>query len=397
MSTEPDPTDLDPEDLQAAADLQRQLAAADIDLSDVKAVVDEQRATASDDEGNELSVRDLMDWGLSRRQALKALGLVLAGATWGGALATIYSQPARAGTSSAGTIGTVANPVDVEAEDINMASSGALTDPAGNTISDFAGSNLSVSGGALQASGGGAIHEGFISGLLTEYVSSSQASIQTGWCIADDDSTVINVDSTLTADISTTGAGGRQAGLAEQASSWYEVFVIDDSSGTNSPAAYLVEESQTFSFPSGYDVKRSVGWVRNDGTSNLYNFHHEKPDTVIWQDQTKHEPLNTTTPATSYTAVDLGPHIPPTAEFAWLRTLGTGDGTAASHSLNIRPGDTSPGVLNEMLVCRGYASHSAQDAETAGVVMVSDSQNILYKANNESDALIRVVGYINPR
>lgn len=118
MSTEPD-TDLDRADVAAAADLQRQLAAADIDLADVKAAVDEQQATAEDTDGNVLSVSDLMDWGLPRRQALKAVGLVVAGATWGGALATVFSEPASAGTQSTGTIGTASDPVDVEAEDIN--------------------------------------------------------------------------------------------------------------------------------------------------------------------------------------------------------------------------------------------------------------------------------------
>lgn len=149
MSTGPDPADLDPADVAAAADLQRQLEAADIDLSDVKRVVDEQRATAVDADGKELSIRDLMDFGLSRRQALKALGLVLAGATWGGALGTVFTQQATAGTAQAGAVGTSANPVDVEAEDVNLAGTGELNDPAGNVITDFVGTNLTLTSGAV--------------------------------------------------------------------------------------------------------------------------------------------------------------------------------------------------------------------------------------------------------
>lgn len=81
----------------------------------------------------------------SRRQALRTGGSLGIGALLGVGAANSVS----AGSSQSGKVGTSANPVDVEAEDVTLAGAGGLTDPAGNTITDFVGTNLALSGGAV--------------------------------------------------------------------------------------------------------------------------------------------------------------------------------------------------------------------------------------------------------
>lgn len=81
----------------------------------------------------------------TRRQALQAGGTLGLGALIGAGGANSVT----AGSSQAGQVGTAADPVDVEAEDINMAGTGVLNDPSGNAISDFVGVNLVLSGGVL--------------------------------------------------------------------------------------------------------------------------------------------------------------------------------------------------------------------------------------------------------
>lgn len=236
---------------------------------------------------------------------------------------------------------------------------------------------------------------GFVSGLLTEYVDSSTVAIHPGTCIGDDDETVITVETTLNCDISTTGAGGRQSGLSEQASSWYEIFIISEEEGEN-PAAFAVEESQSLALPSGYTVKRRVGWVRNNSSSNIYQFFQKGPDRVWWDKiSNEHTPLDTTSPATSLTNVDISDHIPPSAEAAILKVFSKGDGTASAHVMSVRTPDGS--VSDSYLTARGWAGHGAIDAQTVGETLVSDAGKVGYKTQASGRAIIRVVGYIDSR
>ena len=84
------------------------------------------------------------------------------------------------------------------------------------------------------------------------------------------------LDGDLTAAISSTGANGRDASDSETAKTWYRVVVIADSSCAN--AALMLDSYLTTSGastvgtkPSGYSdgVARHIGWVFNDGSSNL--------------------------------------------------------------------------------------------------------------------------------
>lgn len=108
MATKDEPTDDElAERFPHVAKLERHLREADIDLDDLP-----QRE------------------GTTRRELLQAAGVLGGGALLGGVGANELAGTARAGTNQVGTVGTAANPVDIEAEDVNADSvtTGELND-----------------------------------------------------------------------------------------------------------------------------------------------------------------------------------------------------------------------------------------------------------------------------
>jgi len=77
---------------------------------------------------------------------------------------------------------------------------------------------------------------------------------------------------TLSADPSTgVGAGGLDTGT-EAPSTHYAVYIIDDSSGINSPALILSTSFAAPVLPIGYDIFRLLGSVYNNVSSDFRNF-----------------------------------------------------------------------------------------------------------------------------
>jgi hypothetical protein len=140
-------------------------------------------------------------------------------------------------------------------------------------------------------------------------------------------------------------------------------------------------------------VKRRVGWVRNDGNSDLYLWYHDG-NRFWWDEPQLHEALNTTSPATTATTLGLSNQIPPDATQAALRALSKGDGTSAVHYVNVRGAQQSKGV---MVGTRGWAAHSDMDAEASGVTPVSDAGDVTYITGASAQTIIRGNGWVDPR
>lgn len=104
---------------------------------------------------------------------------------------------------------------------------------------------------------------------------------------------------TYTADLAVVGANGLRSGLTEAANTWYAVFIIvgDDGPPANDPTgnnlqsplvrrgssvAAFLDTSATPTLPSGFNRYRRVGWVRNNGSSNLYRFTQSVNDEWTW-------------------------------------------------------------------------------------------------------------------
>jgi hypothetical protein len=113
----------------------------------------------------------------------------------------------------------------------------------------------------------------FVSGgnLSPGGIPATQVAISFVAARSDDDSFDL-IGDPVDADITVVGAGGLDAGL-EAASTWYAVWLIGDSTGTNALSSLLSTSGTAPTMPAGYDRRRRVGWVRNDGGSNLRAYH----------------------------------------------------------------------------------------------------------------------------
>ena len=116
---------------------------------------------------------------------------------------------------------------------------------------------------------------GYLTGLRTLYGSVDLIGIETGECRDDTDVRTMIASGPLTANITITGAGGRNVETAEAADTWYYIFIIGDTTaGLDTTEAFLVNENDigTFALPGAFNVKRRVGMVYNDASSNLRTF-----------------------------------------------------------------------------------------------------------------------------
>lgn len=81
----------------------------------------------------------------------------------------------------------------------------------------------------------------------------------------------VDISSALTADLSTAGAGGLDAGV-EQPSTGYDVLLIAQAGGVGSALLYTLT-GDVPTLPAGYDHQSEVLWfVRNDASSNILPF-----------------------------------------------------------------------------------------------------------------------------
>lgn len=134
---------------------------------------------------------------------------------------------------------------------------------------------------------------GYLYKPLVSWSSVSQVQLSIGTCRSDDDTEDIVVTGVLTADVTATGANGRNVDTAEQANTWYAVCVIKNPT-TSAVAAFLINQNDlgAFTYPAGYTVKRQLGWIRNNAASNFLNgrylgyghyrvWHYEENRTVV--------------------------------------------------------------------------------------------------------------------
>lgn len=103
-------------------------------------------------------------------------------------------------------------------------------------------------------------------GCLVDVASNTQATIAIGVYPDDTNADIIEVADPLTVDITTSGENGAD-GFTEANSTWYSVWIIKKPDGT--VASLLSTSATSPTLPSGYTLKRRVGWVRNDGSGNF--------------------------------------------------------------------------------------------------------------------------------
>lgn len=156
--------------------------------------------------------------------------------------------------------------------------------------------------------------------LVVKRTTVAQATITADALVAFDSSSVPKAVTTvsLTFDISTTGANGREAADAEASSTWYYLWCIVKADGTK---AAFGSKTATPTLPSGYLYKGLVGMLYNNGSSNLDN----QVQRGEFTNCRRGTALSTGSQSGSYAAVSLAQWVPPNAKavelLATLRTV----------------------------------------------------------------------------
>jgi len=151
---------------------------------------------------------------------------------------------------------------------------------------------------------------GHLDGLLMNFNSISTVDIDPGTAKDSTSKRDITVKSTLTANLAASGANGLDTG-SEAASTWYALHVID---GLGVAAASLLSLSATApTLPSGYDVFRRVGWVRNNGSSAIEEFRKREGSTSRSRTFSWLNSLQVLNARTTTVTVDASAFAPPTS------------------------------------------------------------------------------------
>lgn len=174
----------------------------------------------------------------------------------------------------------------------------------------------------------------FIAGFRMETTSVTAGTVGAGQCEDSTDTERIKFTGTETFDITVSGVGGLDTG-SETANTWYAVHVIADTNEVNASKVLLSLSSTAPTLPSGYDIFRRIGWLRNNASSDLYQKKQESSGSsriIRYQ-----EDLSTTLEvltgggATVFTDIDLSEFVPPTSVIALIY------GATISKDFTVRP------------------------------------------------------------
>lgn len=235
-------------------------------------------------------------------------------------------------------------------------------------------------------------------GLKVSYASASTITIVGGSALSSDFTTLIKLSSTLTVDITASGALGLDTG-AEASNTWYYVYLIAKTDGTVSAVLSVTNENVTGSItlPTGYTLKRQLPIaVRNDGSSNFIEFYVGEgwPISPAIYYNVYFAAMTGSAGATNvvdggtqtiFTDVDLSAYVPPISRIAILRA-----------GLNHTAGTTGSYRKNGYTATDGFAINAGANSQLHNetfTIPTDSSQVIEYKVTAGSTD-IAVHGYI---
>lgn len=224
-----------------------------------------------------------------------------------------------------------------------------------------------------------------------------QIDILPGLCRSSDNGTDLFNVGTLTADITVTGANGRDAG-SEAANTWYHVWIIYNAT-TDTYAALLSTSSTAPTMPSGYTHKRRVGVVRNDGSSNFRPFAQVVNVSRVREyhyDEVSEATLEVLTAgtATTWTDVNLSSLVPSTSTLALLLAAYSCDNAPLVSWLELRPNGTS--IANPVHRVYNATDNAADPGVTSDTFkMRTDASQVIEYQVNAENAWIWVKGFVD--
>ena len=183
----------------------------------------------------------------------------------------------------------------------------------------------------------------------------------------------------LTADITTSGSGGLDTGV-EAADTWYAVHVIGSTLGLNPPNVLLSLSATAPTIPTGFDVFRRVGWIRNNSSSDFIDFlqfGNGSWRTYMWANATADRVILSGGNASGSppTAIDGSALVPPTSTLVQA-SADQGGSPTVSFFLSL----TGPAI----------ATLSRQQS-IAAIIPVDSSQQIFYSNSSPSGSVDVVV------
>ncbi len=247
--------------------------------------------------------------------------------------------------------------------------------------------------------------KGYMHGTPFQYVSASSVKIPAGFQCRDG---ADSWDIVLTADtviaLTTSGANGLDTG-AEANSTFYYLWAMDDSTGTNAPAGLFSLSATNPNLPAGYDKKRRIGVVCNDASGNLIpsfvshlgldgltiqykgmvidNFISGGPTNVL---------INGS--ATTYTTVSCSAFIPPICKYGLFLFAGWTSGSGSARTF-FRTLGNSVDELSFLTTASGTSDNIADQVLMS--MEVDASQRLEYKNSlSNARASITVMGFKLP-
>lgn len=207
---------------------------------------------------------------------------------------------------------------------------------------------------------------GFIDRARIDFASVSTVNVLAGQMAADCDQGPMYLSATTTASLAASGAGGLDTG-SEAASTWYAVWVIRQS-GTTNQDVLLSTSSTAPTMPSGYDMRKLVGHVYNNASSNIKRFSmigKGRVRFVAWDSAYTNSQALAGGTATTYTTVSLDALVPPTtANSVTLRVT-----TNATSGVRIRWNNANSAT---------YVEVPALQTQTVVVPLVGGGDDIEY-------------------
>ncbi len=204
---------------------------------------------------------------------------------------------------------------------------------------------------------------------------------------------IIQWTGTLEADLTASGAGGLDTG-SEASDTWYAVHVIGDTTGVTAPAAMLSLSATAPTLPTGYDVFRRVGWVRNKTDSDIRRFMQQgsgRTRRYIYDTSNNEVRVLNAGNAITYTDVDCSIGAPPTCRWVQFRVaFRTGSGGSGGDDARLREnGSTSEGAHRFRI---GVVSANPMHVTTE--IGLDASQLVEYQVEATDNSLsLRILGF----
>jgi hypothetical protein len=262
-----------------------------------------------------------------------------------------------------------------------------------------AGSNLTITNGAGTITIVSNMPINYISNLSLTWASLTTITLATGQCRNSTNTFDIIVTGSQTITVSSTGVNGLDAG-AVAASTWYAVFSIGDTTGSNTGKGLLSLSSTSPTLPVGYNVFRRIGWIKTTAASQILNFYQQGADGVriyFWNDLLSTLSVLSSGSATTFTSVSCSAFIPSTANYGTFTVGFTNQpaGASATDNAKFRATGSSLTTANTpYLVSLGTKTSGGASNKTQISLPLSASQSIDYAVTNANDTLtLTVVGY----